>query len=212
MATVFFGGTFDPPHLGHLSIISGIRDHTGLPVLVVPVGVPGHRPAPGATPTERAEMVEEAVLGLRDPLVTVSRHEVDQAQPSYTVDTVSWLRATRPKLTVVLAVGADVAAGLPTWKDPVRLLEQVRLLVFDRPGAAAPGEQVMAELTRLELPLKGAEVITLQAPLVDATSIRERISGGSDCSDLLPDSVVGYIRAHGLYGAIGEAASSPRAG
>ena len=211
-ATIFFGGTFDPPHLGHLSVIRGLRQQLGLPVLVVPTGSPGHRPSPQARPCQRAEMMELAVQALDDPLVTVSRHEVEQSQPSFTVDTVAWFLIQRPELAVVLAVGADVAAGLPGWKGVSRLLEQVRLLVFERPGAGDPGHSVLAELALHLLPLVGAQVVSIAAPTVDATGIRERIAQGMDCRDLLPGPVDWYIQSHGLYGASPKPARSARAG
>ncbi|MGC1909826.1 MAG: adenylyltransferase/cytidyltransferase family protein, partial [Candidatus Dormiibacterota bacterium] len=68
-ATVLFGGTFDPPHLGHLAVIRGLRQQTGLPVLVVPTGRPVHRPTPRASRQQRAEMLALAIQPLGDPLV-----------------------------------------------------------------------------------------------------------------------------------------------
>lgn len=211
-AVVFFGGTFDPPHLGHLSAIQGLRQQTGLPVLVVPTGTPGHRPAPRASPEQRAEMVELAIHTLEDALVTVSRREVEQSQPGFTVDTVAWLRARQPELALVLALGSDVAAGLPGWKEVDRLLSQVRLLVFERPGFGEPGEAVLATLRQLPLPLEGSQAISISAPAIDATDIRERLGRGEECADLLPPEVARYIRTHGLYGADPGASHSPRAG
>jgi nicotinate-nucleotide adenylyltransferase len=157
-------------------------------------------------------MVERAILALDDPLVTVSRREVEQAQPCFTVDTVEWLRSRRPKLSVVLALGSDVAAALPDWKEVGRLLDQVRLLIFDRPGMGEPGEVVLAGLRQRQLPLAGAEVIFISAPAVDATDIRERIANGEDCADLIPPEVARYVQTHGLYGADRESAGSSRAG
>ncbi|HUY08164.1 MAG TPA: nicotinate (nicotinamide) nucleotide adenylyltransferase [Candidatus Dormibacteraeota bacterium] len=211
-ATVFFGGTFDPPHLGHLSVIRGLRQQTGLPVLVVPTGEPVHRSSPRASRRQRAEMVALAIQPLGDPLVTISQHELEQSQPGYTVDTVQWLRSRTPERSVVLALGSDVAVALPGWKDVGRLLEQVRLLVFERPGVGEPGEVVLGELRRLRLPLEGAEVVAIPAPVVDATGIRDRLARGEDCSDLLPPAVSRYIGAHGLYRNPPEAANSSRAG
>ncbi|MGC2192254.1 MAG: nicotinate (nicotinamide) nucleotide adenylyltransferase [Candidatus Dormiibacterota bacterium] len=211
-STVFFGGTFDPPHLGHLAVIRGLREQTDLPVLVVPAGLPGHRPRPQASPEQRAEMVDLAIQGLEDALVTVSRREVEQSQPCFTVDTVEWLRSQTPDVSLVLAVGSDVAAGLPQWKQVGRLLIQVRLLVFERPAAGEPGEVVLANLRRRQLPLVGAQVITIAAPTVDAAAIRERVAQGEQCLDLLPQVVAEYVQSHGLYGADPRTGPSSGAG
>ncbi|HUY56903.1 MAG TPA: nicotinate (nicotinamide) nucleotide adenylyltransferase [Candidatus Micrarchaeaceae archaeon] len=199
LGTVLFGGTFDPPHLGHLSVIRSLREQTNLPVLVVPTGDPGHRPRPVATPQQRAEMVEIALREPDDPLVTLSRHEVDQARPSFTVDSVTWLRARSPEHPLVLALGSDVAARLPGWKEVYRLLDQVKLLVFERPGSGQPADLVLQQLWELGLPLAGAEVLPISAPTVDATAIRDRLSRGEECADLLPPGVSRYIKSHGLY-------------
>ncbi|MGC1184260.1 MAG: nicotinate-nicotinamide nucleotide adenylyltransferase, partial [Candidatus Dormiibacterota bacterium] len=118
---IFFGGTFDPPHLGHLTVIRELRRQTGRRLVVVPTGIPGHRPRPFATPQQRAEMVEIAVRGLLDEHVSVCRWEVDQDQPCFTIDTVERWLADRPETTIELALGSDVAAGLPAWKSAARL-------------------------------------------------------------------------------------------
>jgi nicotinate-nucleotide adenylyltransferase len=196
---IFFGGTFDPPHLGHVAAIRELRRQTRLPVTVVPTGVPSYRPSPQASAMARAEMVELAVGTLADPLVTVCRREVDQDQPCATVETVEWLRSRHPELKVVLALGSDAAADLPSWQAVRRLLAQVSLLVFQRAGTGEPGEAVLAALGRRRLPLVGAQVISLSTPAVDATGIRERIAKGASCVELLPDGVGEYIRSHHLY-------------
>ncbi|MFZ0995388.1 MAG: nicotinate (nicotinamide) nucleotide adenylyltransferase [Candidatus Dormiibacterota bacterium] len=196
---VFFGGTFDPPHLGHTAAIGELRRATGLPVIVVPTGAPTYRPSPRASASARAEMVALAVGRLDDPLVTVCRWEVDQPRPTYTVDTVEWLHRKEPHLGLVLALGSDVASCLPDWKSVSRLLGQVRLLVFERSGTAASGDAVLAALRQRGLPLMGAEAIALSTPAIDATGIRERIAAGTSGADMLSPEVADYIGAHHLY-------------
>jgi nicotinate-nucleotide adenylyltransferase len=144
-------------------------------------------------------MVELAVAGLFDPEATVCRAEVERPQPSFTADTVERLRVSQPGLVLRLALGSDAAAGLPGWRRVRSLLEQVQLLVYQRAGSAPAGEEVLALLRRLELPLAGAEVISLSAPAIDATGIRERLRIGDRCPDLLPMSVADYIQVHHLY-------------
>jgi nicotinate-nucleotide adenylyltransferase len=157
-------------------------------------------------------MLALAIKPLGDPLVSISRHELELSQPSYTVDTVQWLQSQSPERSVVLALGSDVAATLPGWKDVGRLLEQVRLLVFERPGTGEAGEPVLGELRRLRLPLDGAEVVSIPSPVADATAIRDRLARGEDCSDLLSPAVSRYIGAHRLYREPPETANSSRAG
>ncbi|HEY6537624.1 MAG TPA: adenylyltransferase/cytidyltransferase family protein, partial [Candidatus Dormibacteraeota bacterium] len=84
---VIFGGTFDPPHVGHLAVIRGLRALTGQLIVVMPSGIPGHRPAPTASAEDRADLVELAVAALGDPRVRVCRHEAEREEPSFTVDT-----------------------------------------------------------------------------------------------------------------------------
>jgi nicotinate-nucleotide adenylyltransferase len=166
---------------------------------VVPTGTPTYRPSPRASAAARAEMVELAVASLADPLVTVCRWEVDQPRPTYTVDTVEWLRSQDQNLGLVLALGSDVAAGLPTWMSVSRLLGQVRLLVFERAGSVESGEEVLMSLRQRGLPLVGAEVIALSTPAIDATGIRGRIAAGLSSAEMLPPGVADYIGSHHLY-------------
>jgi len=198
-SAVFFGGTFDPPHMGHIAAIRDLRRITRLPVIVVPTGTPPYRPSPQASAIARAEMVELAVRTLADPLVTVCRWEVDRVMPTYTVDTVEWLHSKDPDLGLVLALGSDVASALPGWKSVGQLLEQVRLLVFERAGASETGQAVLAALRQRGLPLVGAEVIPLSTPAVDATGIREGIAAGVGSAEMLPQGVAEYISSHRLY-------------
>jgi nicotinate-nucleotide adenylyltransferase len=154
-------------------------------------------------------MLDLAVRTLDDPLVTVCRWEVDQVKPTYTVDTVEWLRSRDPELTVVLALGSDVASGLPNWNSVRRLLKQVKLLVFQRAGSGEPGDAVLAALRHLRLPVVGAEVVSLSTPAVDATGIRERMAAGVSGAEMLPDGVAEYIRSHRLYGVVPGSDRSP---
>jgi nicotinate-nucleotide adenylyltransferase len=185
--------------MGHIAAIRDLRRVTRLPVIVVPTGTPTYRPSPQASAVARAEMVELAVRTLADPLVTLCRWEVDRVTPTYTVDTVEWLHTKDPDLDLVLALGSDVAAALPSWKSVGRLLGQVRLLVFERAGAAKNGQAVLAALGQQGLPLLGAEVVSLSTPAVDATGIRAGIAAGVTIAEMLPQGVAEYISSHRLY-------------
>ncbi|MGC1185051.1 MAG: hypothetical protein WBA31_07865, partial [Candidatus Dormiibacterota bacterium] len=133
-------------------------------------------------------------------------------QPCFTIDTVERWLADRPETTIELALGSDVAAGLPAWKSAARLVTLVRLLLFEREVTPEAGEAVLARLRQLGFPVAGAEVIAVDAPAVDATRIREDLARGENCDALLPVGVSDYIRAHGLYRPEAEAATSPGEG
>ncbi len=197
---IVFGGTFDPVHAGHLEVVRALRRATSLPLLLLPAGVPGHRPVPSAPAADRAAMAAIALEELGDPGVSLSRLEVDRPGPSYTVETITEMRRRRPERELVLALGADAAAGLPTWRRPQELLRQVRLLVFDRRGAVSPARQVLERLGRLGLPLPAATAISLEVPDIDASAIRRRLASGDVCAGLVTPRVLEYIARRGLYG------------
>ncbi|MGA9776153.1 MAG: nicotinate (nicotinamide) nucleotide adenylyltransferase [Candidatus Dormiibacterota bacterium] len=198
-ALVVFGGTFDPPHLGHLAVIRGLRAGLGRPVLVVPNGRPAHRRAPTASPADRLRMATILVEGLGDPEVSVSDLEVTRSGPSYTADTLEQLRAADPGRPLILALGADAARGLPRWHRPERVQELAQLLVFDRPGARIGAGEVVAGLLPSRPTGKGPLVLALSAPRIEARHIRAELRRGADCEGLLPGPVLTYIRQRHLY-------------
>ena len=132
-----FGGTFDPIHTAHLELAEVVRvalrlDQMLLVVANRPWQKEGERPL---TPAEdRFAMVEAAVAGW--PGLVASRIEIDRGGPTYTIDTVRQLLADHPATEVVLVVGSDVVAGLPTWHDEAALSDLVTLAVVGRPGVA----------------------------------------------------------------------------
>lgn len=181
-----FGGTFDPPHLGHLAAAREAADRLGLDeVLFVPAGEQPFKVGQEVTPAvHRAAMVERLVAA--DPRFRLSRSEVDRPGLSYTVDTLRALRAGWPAgaVELVLLLGADAAAQFAAWKDPEAIGQLARVVVLTR-GAepVAPG-------------LEG-----LSTPRVDvsSTEIRERVRAGQSVRGFVPDAVAEYIAANGLY-------------
>ncbi len=206
---VLFGGTFDPLHLGHLEAIRQLRRRTGLPLLLVPAGRPPQRALPVASRRRRRALAEAALEDLADPGVELVTWELDRPGVSYTVATVEWLRASRPGIRLRLALGSDAAARLPSWRRVGRLLGAVRLLVYDRPGHHQEALRAVLELRRLGLPLEAAEVLPLPTPEISASTVRERLRQGLDCSRLLPPSVLRYLQRHPVYGGKGP---GPRPG
>ncbi|MFH1818810.1 MAG: nicotinate-nucleotide adenylyltransferase [Pseudomonadota bacterium] len=207
-----FGGTFDPIHFGHLRLAEDMADALGLErVLFIPAGQPPHRDAPRTAAGHRLEMVRRAIGG--NPRFVADAREVQRPQPSYTVDTLTALRAelgqTQP---LWLLLGADAFLGLAGWHDWRRLFELANIAVATRPGAQLlqPGaiiEPLKSEVTQRQVagcnpPGQPAGAILLRTtPLLDisATAIRGMLARHDSARYLLPDAVLDYIHEYQLY-------------
>jgi len=192
------GGTFNPPHLGHLVLAQEAAARFDLErVLWIPAARPPHREVeddPGAD--VRAELCELAIGD--DPRFAVSRLELEREGPSYTVDTVAELREREPDLEPVLILGGDQAASLPRWHEPERVLELAEVVVVDRTGWSR--DAVAISIARL----RGVERVRyFEMPRVEISSslVRLRIRRGQPIRYLVPDAVHERIFASGLYGA-----------
>ncbi|WP_033480322.1 nicotinate-nucleotide adenylyltransferase, partial [Xanthomonas phaseoli] len=136
---LYYGGTFDPIHLGHLAIACAARDELGACVQLVPAADPPHRPAPGATAAQRAQMLQ---LALADyPGLQLDTRELQRAAqcdaPSYTVDTLRELRAELgPAAPIAWLLGADAFVGLHHWHQWEALFGLAHFVVAARPGTA----------------------------------------------------------------------------
>ncbi len=209
---VFYGGTFDPVHNGHLAIARAARDALATMVRLLPAADPPHRAAPGATAEQRAAMLDLAVEGQGG--LRVDRRELVRTTPSWTIDTLRELRAEFGEAApLAFVVGADSLHGLPTWREPQALVAGAHWIVAERPGSALdehlPPEAarlIAGRWTRDPEDLRrspGGRVLRLQHPLQpeSATDIRRRIADGETWHHLVPPAVGRYIVAHGLYGA-----------
>lgn len=188
-----FGGTFDPPHVGHLALAEWAREHLQLDrVLFVPAGTPPHkRDARRTSAKNRLGMTRAAVRG--NPAFAVSTIETTRHGPSYTVDTVAEIAASHPGVELWLLMGADMYATFGTWREPHVIANQARIAVALRPGAKAPKRVRGVEGQRLEwLGNPGIEV--------SSSAVRDRLKAGRSARYLVPDSVARYIARHGLYG------------
>ena len=131
--TVFYGGTFDPVHCGHLGVARHARDRLDATIRLMPAADPPHRAPPGADAVHRARMLDLAVAG--EPRLTVDRRELQRATPSYSIDTLHEVRRELgPKAPVALLVGADSLLGLSGWKDWQALFGVAHFIVAERPG------------------------------------------------------------------------------
>jgi len=183
-----FGGTFDPPHLGHLALAESARDQLGLArVFFVPAGAPPHKRAGGVTPARhRLAMTRLAVRA--NPAFTVLDVETRRAGPSYTVDTLRALVAARPRAAWYLLLGEDSFDALASWREPDVLRSLATLAVAPRPGARRRRG-------------RRAACVWLDAPLLALSSsgLRRRLAAGDSARYLVPDAVARYIARHHLY-------------
>ena len=211
MLTLWYGGTFDPVHNGHLAIAHAAADAFGVAVTLAPAADPPHRPATGASSIERADMLDLACAG--DPRLRVDRRELERAGPSWTVDTLEGLRAELgPQAPLALLMGADSFRSLPSWKQWRRLPELAHLVVAAR-ASGGDLDALPAELDALaagrwsdapgELAARPAgRFLRLEQPLraESATAVRVAIGRGEpDWLDAVPAAVAAYIQARGLY-------------
>jgi nicotinate-nucleotide adenylyltransferase len=199
------GGTFNPPHVGHLAVARNAREEFGLEcVVLMPAGSPLHKPAaedPGAScRLAMCRLVAETVEGL-----SACAMEVDRGGPSYTVDTLRAIHATHPDAELTFIVGADTAGTLASWREPVELLGLARLAVASRSGADR--EQVLDTVAGLaggdsqarERLTSRVEFLTMGTIEVSSSSVRERVSRGERVEELVGPTVAAYIAEHELY-------------
>ncbi len=190
------GGTFDPPHYGHLALAENGRAQLGLDrVLFVPAGQQPLKLNQDITPAHhRAAMVEAAIAD--NPAFALSRVDLDRPGPHYTTDTLALLQETHPQATLFFLIGSDSLAQLDAWHDPAGILQQARLAVMQRPGWEV-------DMTKLEhaVPGIGERVVWLDTPCLDiaASDLRRRVRQGLSLRYLVPPPVAAYIHKHRLY-------------
>ena len=192
-----FGGTFNPPHVAHLLCASEARWQLRLArVLLVPTGVPPHKEMPQEPGIEhRLEMCKLAAAGHEDWL-EVSDIEARREGPSYTVDTLAAINASRPGDELTFIVGGDMAWSLPTWREPERILELARVAVAERAGARR--EEIRERLAGLR---GSGKIDYIEVPRMDVSSaaLRQRVRAGRPITYLVPEAVDEYIRERRLY-------------
>lgn len=192
-----FGGTFDPPHLGHLILASEVRAQLRLDQLLwVLTPIPPHKLDQSITPLEdRLAMVQLAIGD--NPAFQLSRIELDRPGPHYTLDTVRQARDENPASDVILLIGGDSLRDLPAWHRPADLIAVCHEIgVMRRPGDSV-------DLPALERVLPGiqAKVRFVDAPLLEIASseIRRRVAASEPFQYYLSPPVYEYILQHDLY-------------
>lgn len=192
-----FGGTFDPPHVGHLILASEAKWQLQLTrVLWTVTPDPPHKQDQFITPLEhRLAMVKLAIAD--NPSFEVSEIELERPGPHYTVDTIKLLAEQNPTAEIVPIIGGDSLHDLPTWHHPQELLYRAHWVGVMR----RPGEETNLEALERELPGITSKVHYVDAPLLEIASreIRERVATGKPFRYYLPQPVYKYINEHQLY-------------
>lgn len=191
-----FGGTFDPPHHGHLVLAEQCREQCQLDeVWFVPAAIPPHKQDMLISPAKaRCDMIEFAIAG--NSQFKLSRVELDRPGLSYTVATLEQLQAEVSTRELFLLVGADSIRDLPAWRQPDRIQELATIVAVNR-GRTAPTEEQRQALH----PTVADRIRFVDMPGVEisATDIRQRVAEGRSIRYLVPRAVESYILQHRLY-------------
>ncbi len=193
------GGTFDPVHHGHLVAASEVQAEFALDeVVFVPTGVPWQKGEREVAPAEHRYLMT-VIATAANPRFTVSRVDIDRSGPTYTIDTLSDLRAQRGAATELFFItGADALAQILSWKSPDALFELARFVGVTRPGHVLSG---------VGLPADRVSLVEIPALSISSTDCRARVRQGLPLWYLVPDGVVQYVAKHGLYR--GASAATP---
>jgi nicotinate-nucleotide adenylyltransferase len=189
------GGSFDPPHIGHVLLAQDAIEALALDrLLVIPTGTQPLKGAVAAPPLDRLSMVRAAFAGV--PRVEVDAIEIERGGLSFMVDTVDTLRRRWPAAAFHLLLGADAAADLARWRDPARLLQLVQLVVADRGEPAGPD----APAPWREWPdIRPPRRLTGRRVDVSSSEVRSRVAAGLSIRGFVPDAVAAWIATSGLY-------------
>ncbi|HYP72275.1 MAG TPA: nicotinate-nucleotide adenylyltransferase [Variovorax sp.] len=193
-----FGGAFDPPHNAHLALARSAREQLALDELrVIPTGQAWHKARALSAPEHRLAMARLAFGEL--PGAVLDDREIRRAGPSYTLDTLRELQQEHPGAQLLLILGADQGAALPSWHGWQEILGIAIVSLAQRPSPGGPAVQFdPAALPNLPPGARFAR-IELPAMALSATDIRSQARHGKDISLLVPPAVARYIDLHHLY-------------
>lgn len=184
------GGTFDPPHVGHLLAASDAFEALALDkLLFVPAAVPPFKArSVKGTGEQRLRMLELTIGG--DPRFEASRLELDRDGLSFTVDTLAVLSEKMPGVSLFMLIGQDLATQIASWRDSARIAELATIVVLVR-EAAAQSSALESSLPMLRLATRRLDL--------SSTEIRDRVQAGRSIHGFVPDAVAAFIDAAGLY-------------
>ena len=187
-----FGGTFDPPHVGHVTLTRELRESGVVDeILWIPVAIPPHKPSgPRTSPDLRMEMVHAAIGGRANQ--SASNIELLREGPSYTVDTLRALRSEHPEATPVLIMGSDQFAELAEWHKAEEVVQFADVCVLPRGGV-----ELDSGRPRLSVGWCAADVASID---VSSSDIRKRVREGRPYRHLVPEAVAEIIEREDLYG------------
>ena len=193
-----YGGSFNPPHIGHIQAAKQAVEVLNLDkLLVIPAGIAPHKDMPDNTPTPRHRL-DMLRLTLADcPEIEVSDLEVNREGPSYTWETIQHLKEMYPEACLILFMGTDMFLSIDSWKNSEFILENATLGVFYRGNK---GEAQAIEAKKAELEAQGAKVELVQNVVIPISSTQMRRLLAFRCAGaFLPEGVLDYIREHRLY-------------
>ncbi|MFY9487522.1 MAG: nicotinate (nicotinamide) nucleotide adenylyltransferase [Solirubrobacterales bacterium] len=196
MRVGILGGTFNPPHHGHVICAQEARIRLELDeVRLMPTGAPPHRDVDG-DPGRRARfnMCRLAVIG--QPGLTVEVAEIDRDGPSFTVDTLEQLIADSPETAFTLIIGADQAIAFADWREPERIAQQADIAV-----AARAGSDYRQALDAVSRASGGKQPLSFEMPEIDLSSsmIRGQVKRGQTVSHMVPAGIAELIEEQGSY-------------
>jgi nicotinate-nucleotide adenylyltransferase len=207
-----FGGTFDPVHFGHLNPLRDVAKVLGLTdITLIPCHIPPHKASPKIDALHRINMLKiaiEQVSTLSEPNFSIDLHEINKSSPSYTVETLRDFKQRYPSSSLLFCMGSDSYFNFTQWYQWQEILTLCNILVLARPDSIKEQTQQPNEL----LPFltndlqqftqsKSGSIIKLNTPLfnISSTQIREKLRQNEDVSELMPQSVLNYIKKHKLY-------------
>jgi len=188
-----FGGTFDPPHRGHIAVAADVADALDLDqVLWIPAGQPPHKSSVSAAPLAlRLEMTCAVVKA--DLRFEVSKIEAERGGISYTLDTVRTLRKRYPGTILFLIIGVDQFQKFGTWRNPEKLLELAELVVMDRGGQS--GQDYVPEIEVIDK----VHFVSVSRVDISSTDVRLAVHEGKEVSAFVPAEIAQIILREGLY-------------
>ena len=184
------GGTFDPPHIGHLVIAEQARDQLCLDVVIfVPAYLPPHK-MKGASADAKQRLAMTRMATKNSPNFRVSPVELKRKGVSYTIDTINALREQYPSAKLFVIMGGDNFRQFDTWKSATHIRDMATIVVYERSGVRSKNEHIRQK-----------HLIVLKGAVLDISStiIRQRVHRGESIQYLVPSAVHSYIRANKLY-------------
>lgn len=191
-----FGGTFDPPHRGHVAVAQAAAETVGLDrVLWVPAAVPPHRIGAGLAEAGVRRRMVEAVIR-EDPRFRLCTLELDRGGVSYTVDTLRALAESHPSWSLFLVLGADQVEALPSWRSPRAVMERACVVAVARDGRLPRQVPGYPEFPVLAVPMTPVAV--------SSSDVRKHAAQGVSLSAMATSPVAALIHSEGLYARPGE--------